>query len=39
MGDGMDPDSREGSAEKKNDKAAVPKPPTPDQNDTTPAAD
>jgi hypothetical protein len=39
MGDGMDPDSTEGSAEKNNDKAAVTTPPTPDQNDTTPGAD
>ena len=39
MGDGMDPDSREGSVEKNNDKAAVTKPPAPDQNDTTPGAD
>ena len=39
MGDGMDPDRREGSAEKNNDKAAVTKPPTPDQNDETPGAD
>ena len=38
IGDGMDPDRREGSAEKNNDKAAVTKPPTPDQNDKTPGA-
>ena len=39
MGDGMDPERREGSAERNDDNTAVTKPPTADQYDTTPAAD
>ena len=39
MGDGMDPERREGSAERSDDNSAVTKPPTADQNDTTPATD
>ena len=38
-GDGMDPERREGSSERHDDNAAVTKPPTADQYDTTPAAD
>ena len=38
MGDGMAPERRDGSEQKNDDKAAVTKPPTADQNDVTPAA-